>query len=336
MCLAREARSEITMSEWLLQQGQSEAARERFWTVVLVSALSESLERISVAAARKVFVDGFLASRDAYVVEVPRVPLDELYGRTAEWLEQRGATIHRSTTVKGLDVQGPKVVGLRMADGQRLPCDVVVVAVPWRRLPDVLSTTSEDVLSPLRGSATLEASPISSLHLWFDRSLSPLSHAVLVGRLSQWVFHHETTRKDSQAQESYYQVVISASRDLLHRDRNEVRDEVLADLAAIWPETARANLLRWRLVTQHEAVFSPLPGIASKRLPQTTALENLFLAGDWTQTGWPATMESAVRSGYLAAEKVLESLGRPQEVVCPEKRCWIVRRWLRKSPLESE
>jgi monoamine oxidase len=126
----------------------------------------------------------------------------------------------------------------------------------------------------------------------------------------------------------YYQIVISASRDLAGRERDDVLREVLGDLNAVFPESRAAKLVRWQMVTDQEAVFSVRPGLSRVRPPQRTAAANLFLAGDWTATDWPATMEGAVRSGYLAAEALLESLGRRQRIVAPPlPRGWLPR-WL--------
>ncbi|HMC12116.1 MAG TPA: FAD-dependent oxidoreductase, partial [Pirellulaceae bacterium] len=155
----------------------------------------------------------------------------------------------------------------------------------------------------------------SSVHLWFDQPLSELPHAVVVERLSQWVFARKLGRESG---EYYYQVVISASHDLAHRERKGVIDEVLDDLAVAFPLARAAKLIRWQLITEQQAVFSVRPGLDAIRPAQQTAIGNLLLAGDWTRTGWPATMEGAVRSGYVAAEAILSQMGRPERIVVPD------------------
>jgi uncharacterized protein with NAD-binding domain and iron-sulfur cluster len=143
-------------------------------------------------------------------------------------------------------------------------------------------------------------------------------HAVLPGRLSQWIFDRGG---------NYVQVVISASRDLVQQSRESIVTEVVRELGEIWPDAKSATLNQSRIVTEQHAVFSPLPGVDASRPTQKTALPNVFLAGDWTATGWPATMESAVRSGYLAAEAALEKFGRPGKILVPDlPRPWLVRR----------
>ena len=161
---------------------------------------------------------------------------------------------------------------------------------------------------------------------------------VTPGRLIQWVFNHTAIQGRTTAAGSlnagqsasagddepspteegqYLQLVVSASYELLALDKVAIRDAALADLAAIWPAARQARLLRWWVVTEHGATFAVRPGVDELRPPQRTAIDGLFLAGDWTATGWPATMEGAVRSGYLAAQGILDVLDRPTRLVRP-------------------
>jgi squalene-associated FAD-dependent desaturase len=315
------ARSQ-SMSDWLEQQGQSPRVIERFWAVVLVSALSESLDRIAVGAARQVFVEGFMANRRSYEIEVPRVPLGVLYGeRLLGWMSQHAVTVRLGTPVRSVSIceGSPRV---ELAAGAEQEFDCLICAVTWRRLADILDEQLKDSIPGLADINQIESAPITGVHLWFDREWTDLPHAVLVGRLSQWVFGRGA-RPD---QGHYYQVVISASRQLAGRDREQIVAEVCDDLGAVWPAAREAQLLRARVVTDREAVFSVKPGMEACRPRQQTPVDRLFLAGDWTATGWPSTMEGAVRSGYLAAEAVLAALGTPERIVQPPlPRSWLAR-----------
>jgi squalene-associated FAD-dependent desaturase len=338
------------LSDWLRKQRQTETAIDRFWNPVLVSALSETLDRIDVGSARKVFVDAFLANRQGWQVQIPTVPLDILYGeRLQEWLRQRGATVRLQAGVERIVVENDRAAGALLRSGERVTADYVVVAVPHWIVLDLLpdSCQADPALSKIR---ELESAPISSVHLWFDRpilfpknqrcarvdatgSARELPHAVLIGRLSQWVFNRsllhaangnespvETSNSTSQpVRPGYsYQVVISASRNIAAASQHETISNVVQELGDIFPAARGARLLHSRLVTEHKAVFSVRPGASECRPLQQSPLTNLQLAGDWTQTGWPATMEGAVRSGYLAAENVLRQLGRPERLVQPD------------------
>jgi uncharacterized protein with NAD-binding domain and iron-sulfur cluster len=213
-----------------------------------------------------------------------------------------------------------------------MACDAVIVAAAWRRVNELIPDSIQAALPELNGLHQLESAPITAVHLWFDRPISDLPHAVLPGRTSQWIFNHGVqsfTGKEmaTDVKAHYYQVVISASRDLENHPRDEIVSDVVAELTSIWPETATAKLLSARMITEQHAVFSVRPGSDELRPSQRTAIRNLFLAGDWTATGWPATMEGAVRSGYLAAEGVLSLLGQSAKVLVEDlPRSWLVRR----------
>jgi squalene-associated FAD-dependent desaturase len=311
--------SSPTVLAWLEGQRHPPRANERFCQVVLDSALGESLERASLAAARKVFIDVFLAHRQASDLLVPCVSLTELYDRrVADWLRARGVTIHLEAAVEQIAGDAQRVTGVRLAEGNEQQFDAVILAPPWRRAADVIGPKLCERLPLLEQARSLPSAPISAVHLWLDKPITDLAHAALVGRLSQWVFR--------RSERAYYQVVISASHDLAGRDRQSVIDEVLADLRAVFPAAARAQLVRSKLIAESDAVFSVQPGIDERRPPTQTDISNLLLAGDWTRTGWPATMEGAVRSGYLAAERVLALAGQPSQMVTPDlSRGWLVK-----------
>ena len=332
------AGDEPTIGEWLRDQQQSDAAMRRFWSVVLVSALGESLERASASAARKVFVDAFLASRRGYEIEVPRVPLGELYGEEMiRRLTERGVVIHLGRRVRRVataqDGNGDTVRAVELDDGRPHDCDAAILAVPWKRVGELIDAPLRARLPQVAGLERIESSPITGVHLWLDREVTDLPHAVLVERLSQWVFRHGPRRLGEEAASTaedpaahHYQVVISASRELAGRDASDVVAEVLGDLAAVFPAARDAGVISSRVVTQREAVFSVRPGLDSLRPSARTEVPNLLLAGDWTDTGWPATMEGAVRSGYLAAEAVAETFGRPLTAMQPDlPRGWLSR-----------
>jgi squalene-associated FAD-dependent desaturase len=305
-------------SEWLREHGQTPATIERVWHVVLVSALSETLDRISVPQARKVFVDGFLAHRQAWQMQIPTIPLDELYSsRLRRWLEGHGVVVRMQAGVAGVLFDGEAPQGVRLRTGEELAAEHVIVAVPHGLAGALLP---EAVGAKLRVAdfAHLETAPISSVHLWFDRPLTELPHAVFVDRLSQWVFNRAALQGADELGRYYYQVVISAARDLRGRSQDEVIAEVISDLALAWPVARAARLEHARLVTEHKAVFSPRPGADAWRPAQETVIPGFFWAGDWTATGWPSTMEGAVRSGYLAAEGLLRQAGRPERLLRPD------------------
>lgn len=322
-------------ASWLLRHGQTPRTLDRYWSTVLVSALNERLDQMDVGHARKVFLDGFLRTRDSYVMEVPTVPLGELYGtRLESWLQNHGVSVRLKTGVRSVQIDDHAVSGLLLRDGSVLDADFVILAAPFNRVPDLLDPQSLEQLPELASLPQFHSSPITGVHLWFDRPVCPLDHAVLVGRTVQWVFNHSALQDRSNPDETgqYLQLVISASYDLTPLSNDAVLALALDDLAALWPESQQATLLRWRVVTEHGATFSVRPGIDLLRPPQRTPIDGLFLSGDWTATGWPATMEGAVRSGYLAAEGILADLDRPETLLRPDLPSSLLSRLLLGPP----
>jgi squalene-associated FAD-dependent desaturase len=296
---------EGTIGAWLRRQGQSDRAIERFWSVVLVSALGETVNRASLAAAGKVFRDGFWTSRRASTLILPRRPLVEIFhDRLGKWLADRGVTVHLDTPVRRIDGEGRRAGELTSADGARYAFDSVIVAVPWRSVRSLFAANLLSQMPALAEVERIEPAAITAVHLWFDRPITRLPHAVLVGRLSQWLF----TRPSGPGRHCYCQVVVSASHRLAPRTNQEWLADVRGDLESVWPAARQAKLLHGRVVTLPAAVFSMTPEVEQFRPRQRTPLENLCLAGDWTSTGWPATMEGAVRSGRQAVESLLSGI----------------------------
>jgi squalene-associated FAD-dependent desaturase len=335
--LRRLARAEADdprpFADWLAAHGQSPRAIERFWATVLVSALNERLDRMDVGHARQVFVEGFLRDRHGHVVEVPTVPLGDLYGlRLERWLAEHGVALRLTTGVRQVlaDDEGG-LAGVALRSGERIAADFVVLATPFDRVAALIPGPIAARLPWLEGLARLESAPITGIHLWFDREVVADDHAVIVGRTIQWMFNHTALqgRRAVGDRGQYLQLVVSAAYDLAGQTNAEVLEVALRDLAALWPATAGARLLRWRVVTEHGATFAVRPGVDRLRPAQRTDVDGLFLAGDWTDTGWPATMEGAVRSGYRAAEGILGDLGHPVRLVRPDRRAgWLARRLL--------
>ncbi len=317
-----------TIDDWLTEARQTPALIQAFWEPVLVSALGETLHRISVGYARKVIVDAFLRNRHGWEVSIPAVPLDDLYGRPViDWLGQHGGEVRLLTGLKSLEGDVNAITAARLRSGESLRARDFLLALPHyligRVLPEPLAAHPS-----VASLSRLETAPISSLHLWFDREVIDLPHAVLLGRTGQWIFQRPASSHEDAPGTIHYQVVISASRSLEGRPAEDVRNEVLAELAELWPEATTSHLHHWRLVTERRAVFSVTPGSDGVRPPQQSPVPNLQFAGDWTRTGWPATMEGAVRSGLLAAENILQRQGHRVSLLAPDLPTSPLSRWL--------
>lgn len=302
-------------AEWLTRHRQSPRTVDRFWGLVLTSALNETPDRIGLRYAHKVFVDGFLRHRRGFEVELPSVPLGRLYGEELQqWLQRHGVEMRLNQAIRRVDIEGHRVRALELRNGERRAADRYVLAVPFDRLVELLPQEVAEKHACFSGLRRLETSPITSVHLWYRRPVLELPHVVLIDCLGQWVFN----RGEQAPGEHYVQVVVSAARQFRGLDNQEVQRRIAAEMAQLFPAAQEADLLRARVVTEHAATFSAVPGVDAFRPYQETPVENLFLAGDWTATGWPATMEGAVRSGYLAAEALLRRAGRPESLLVPD------------------
>lgn len=292
---------QITMLAWLQEKKQGSVALERFWRQVLLSAINEELDRMAASHGLQVFWLGFLARSDSYEMGVPNVPLADLYSPHV-WAAYPSVEIRSRVSVQSLRTDSGLVSGVQVADGL-IQADAYVSAVPFERFSGLMPEVTLDLSS-------FQHSPITGIHLWFDRSITDLPHATLLDRTIQWLYN----KSDGK----YVQLVVSASRSLVDMGRAEIIDLAVRELREFFPQAANARLERAHVVKEVRATFSAVPGLEEKRPGTETPIPNLFLAGDWTRSGWPATMEGAVRSGYLAAEAVTRAFGQPKRFLLPD------------------
>ncbi|MCB1022365.1 MAG: hydroxysqualene dehydroxylase HpnE [Acidobacteria bacterium] len=266
----REDLDTFTFGEWLRRRGASENVYRRFWEPIVVSALNEDPEIASAKPAFQVFAEGLMGSRTSYEMGVPAVPLADLYAAAG-----KGVRVHLRSTVERIDPASDEA-------------DFYVSAVPFERVEALIPGLGLNLQK-------FTHSPITGIHLWFDRPITELPHASLLDRTMQWMFRRG---------ERYVQCVVSASRGLMGMKREEIIDLAVRELGEFFPEAKRAKLERAHVVKEARATYSVVPRLEVDRPGPRTKYPNVFLAGDWTDTGWPATMEGAVRSGYRAAEAV--------------------------------
>lgn len=308
-----------SFQEWLDRHGQTPNAVARFWRPILVSALSEDLDRISVSAAAQVVRES-MKSPAARHMGVPALPLTDLYNAAGEYVRARGGVLHYRCPVESFTADSSQV-RVRVRGKVEKPSgaldevfDYLIVALPFDALDRTLPDAPQS--APIREKLShFENSPITGIHMWFDRQISDLDHAVLLDRTIQWMFHKSrlqpirTQTANGQPAGSYIELVVSSSKSLIERSRNEIVDLALSEVREFFPAARDANLVKATVIKEVNATYSPRPGIDTYRPVATTEWPRVFLAGDWTATGWPATMEGAVRSGYLAAEALAHEAG---------------------------
>jgi hydroxysqualene dehydroxylase len=273
-----------TFAMWLARHGQGEAAIAGFWNLFVVPALNAEIDEVSAADALFVMRTAFAGDSRAAVIGWSRVPL----ARIAETAAARAAAVHLRTSAVALLDDGARVHGIRCASGEEIAGDAVVLAVPPVRLGSILEDASS---FGVRGLDRFRSRAIVDVHLWFDTPSTGLTFAAISGSPVQWVF---------EKRPGYLCCSLSAADSVVTHPEGELVEMCRAEIAAVWPRLARARLLRGAVTRDPEATFVPAPGLV--RPTARTARPNLAVAGAWTATGWPATMESAVRSGRAAAD----------------------------------
>lgn len=305
MRLGRQGRlrlDKLPFGDWLDHHRQPASLIHKLYDPVLVSALNEETRNVSSSYAIQVFVDSLLANAAGYPVGLPSCPLSELYAQAP------CTSLRSGTRVSGLDFSADgRCSGVRLGGDERLEADAVVLAINHHTLskwiPDELARRDERFAHLDR----LESVPILGAHLWFDRPVLRTSHAALIEGPLQWLFRKESTGAAVHG-------VISAAREWVDRPKEECLAAFERQVRTTLKDAREAKLVRGVIVVEKRATFSVRPGLEQFRPAQTPpagGLPNIYLAGDYTRTGWPATMEGAVRSGYLAAGAVMRNF-RPE------------------------
>jgi squalene-associated FAD-dependent desaturase len=322
----------ISMLDWLRTQRQTQRAIDRFWRVVLVSALDEELDQTDARFGIDVFWKAFLSNSRGYRMGVPIVPLAELYDGCRAFIEKKGGEVALRSPVRGIKIENNSVAAIRFDNNREESADSYVFAVPHDTFAELLPSEIASSDSAFRNLEKIKDSPITGVHFWFDREVTSEPFITLLDTTVQWVFNKtalfgptptsvangDANTKPFANAKQYLQLVISASYGLLQKPRQEIIDLCLAEVRQALPAAREANLVKATVIKEAAATFSPQPGVDRWRPKHQTSVEKLFLAGDWTATGWPATMEGAVRSGYLAAEAVTRATGEPKQFLQPD------------------
>lgn len=292
----------LTVAELMNRLGQSERARRCFWYPLSIATLNDEPEVSSAALLAEVLKRAFFSRRSDSAFVYSRVGLSELYCTAAAgFIEKRGGVVATHCNVEALEFTDGAVARVRLRDGRKLGASNFVVAVAphqlLRLLPD---NTRADPFFARAGK--LESSPIVCVHAWFDRDVTDAAFAGFIGTTTQWMFNKRRIfTRHGERHPGYLSFVISGARKLVDRPNDELLDIVLGDLKTMIPSARRAQVVKALVLKEKHATMAPAPETFRLRPPANTPVPNLFLAGDWIQTGLPATIESAVMSGRAAA-----------------------------------
>jgi zeta-carotene desaturase len=296
-----------SFASWLKRTGQTERAIRHFWEPVVVGALNDTFENCSVKYAGKVFHESFLRSPQAGKLGIPAAPLSEFFAPIAALAERSNVDIRLKSGVESIAQTADGQWSVR-ANGSEHLASSVVLATDFRQTHSLLATlplSEEDRQQRQAGFERFIPAPITTIHLWYDRDVTGLDHAVLLDTRIQWVFTKSRIRRWPADRGSYQELVISASWRELEMGREEILASALREFEMFFPAARKARLVKSGVLKEARATFSVTPGLDRFRPQQATKWKGLYLAGDWTATEWPSTMEGAIRSGRLAAGSVV-------------------------------
>ena len=302
---ARRGLDGVTFAHWLRAHGQTENAIRSFWNLIVLPTLNGDVTTVSADLALLIFQEGFLRDRNGANVGWARVGLSTLLAEAArEYIESRGGEVKLGRSISGMQVED----GRAAISGPDEDAQFIVMALDHRSLLRLLPKSLRE--EPFFGRiGHMDTSPIVNVHLWYDRRVTDMEFAAFLNTPLQWVFNKSKLwGQDGDGQ--YLDISLSGAREFAEMPAQEIVELFVREVKSLFPAARTAELKRGLVVKQRDATFAAHPGVSRLRPSQRTPVGNLFLAGDWTDTGWPATMESAVRSGLMAAREVLVAAGR--------------------------
>ncbi len=314
----RSAFDTISFADWLRAQGESERAITSLWNLITLATINEDCERASAGLALMVFQEGLLRRAGGARIGYATVGLSDLLCQAAtRYLTERGAAIRLNSRVVALEISEHRITGAHLAGGEFLPASQAVLALPHYALAGVLP---EDYKHDpfFAHAAKLGTSPIVGINLWLDRPVLHEPFAAIIGQHDTcWVFDKGALFKLDLKGGQYLTISISGAHHYLNQSREAIIAQTRRELEAIFPVMRQAQITHALVIKERQATFSAAPGSLAHRLPTRTPVRGLYLAGAWTHTGWPATMEGALRSGHAAAQAILFSLqGYCQSMPC--------------------
>ena len=309
-----------SLGAWLSRHDQTKGALDRFWRLVFASALNADIDSIALPYATKVIRELFMNSPQAGSMGMSTVPLSELYAGATEFLTQRGSSVLLNANLDAVEWNEGVRQWTLTTRVSKMTSDFLVLALPFeamaRLLPQMPAVAGAEALA--RKIERHQHWPICSVHLWFDRDITTLDHAVLLDREIHWMYNKGRLQPWRKHKGSYVELVISTSRTFAALPREQAIAQAVSEFAEFFPRVAEAKLEKAALVKEVRATFGVPPGIDAARPSAVSPWPNCFLAGDWTATGWPSTMESAARSGHLVAEALCQELQTPRSFLDPD------------------
>ena len=298
--------------DWLKRHFQSDRAIENFWNLIILPALNDDVRDVSADMALKMIREGLLKRPRDSAIGYARIGLSSLVGLPCQrFIEDRGGSVLLRKSASSFLFDNGRVCSVKFSDGSILKADAYVSALPYEVMLDRLPT--ELATDPFFASvAGLESAPIVNVHLWYDMRVMNEPFVAFLDSPIQWVFNRSLIQGDESSPGQYVCISISGAWKFMDCPKNELRELFVEEMKRLFPLARSATVQKSLIIKQRDATFRSAPGAGSRRPSQVTPIPNLFLAGDWTDTDWPSTMEGAVRSGVYAANAVVRRVSALQ------------------------
>ena len=300
---------QVTFYDWLKVHHQNKETIENFWNLIILPSLNDNINSVSAYTGISLFKVALLGPTQNAAMGFPLTGLSSLVGESARnFIEGEGGVIRPGFSVGSLHMESGQVIGVRTQDGELVEGDAVISALPAAEMTSLLNDSMDVQHDFFKPAESVQTAPIVAIHIWYDRLVLSEKYTAVLGSPLQWIFNDTRLKSRNDCGGQHVVISLSGAWEWQDRSKEELREIFTTEMARIFPEARTATITRFTVVKMLEATFRVSIGSLESRLPQRTPLPGFYLAGDWTDTGWPSTMESAVRSGNLAADCVAQDL----------------------------
>lgn len=297
-----------TFDDWLRDHAQNDETIRNFWNLIILPSLNDDITGVSAHTGIELFKVALLGAAQNPAMGIPLAGLSTLVGENAKnFIESNGGEIRTGIDVESLHIERGQITGVRTTGDELIEGEAVVSAVPAAAMNSLIpggSDGQDDFFTP---AESVRTAPIVAVHIWYDRPVLTEKFVATLDSPLQWVFN-DTDLKSRNEAGQHVVISLSGAWEWQDRSKQELRDIFTLEMEKAFPAAGKAKITKFTIVKMLEATFRVEPGSQKRRLSQRTPLPGFYLAGDWTDTGWPSTMESAVRSGNLAAEYIVEDI----------------------------
>ena len=298
----------FSFDDWLRDHAQTDETIQNFWNLIILPSLNDSIESVSAYTGIELFKVALLGAANNPAMGIPLSGLSILVGDNAKkFIEGHGGEIRTGIDVQSLEISNGRISGIRTAKDQLIESETIVSAVPASVMTSLMSSGSggkEDFFTPAK---SIQTAPIVAIHIWYDRPVMADKFIATIDSPLQWVFN-DTDLKSRNEIGQHIVISLSGAWKWQDKSKKQLREIFIEEMSNTFPAAKYAKIEKFAVVKMLEATFQVAPNSREQRLSQRTPLPGLYLAGDWTDTGWPSTMESAVRSGNLAADYIAEDI----------------------------